>query len=113
MAVAVASVATGDAGGISTIAALDASQQAGLRQELAVLQQLYFTPECEARLGLPLDPEGGASRAAAQGKCSTVCCMPTVVLCLAPPLCQDCVRRACAFMHVECLRLCTLLDLCC
>lgn len=66
VAVAVPSLSTGDAGRSSSIAALDAAQQAGLRRELAVMQQQYFTPESKAP-GLPLDPQGDAGSAAAQG----------------------------------------------
>lgn len=36
-----------------------------MRQELAIVQQKYFTPESTFP-GLPIDPEGGAGRAAAQ-----------------------------------------------
>ena len=38
-----------------------------MQQELAIIQQKYFTPESTFP-GLPIDPEGGAGRAAAQGK---------------------------------------------
>lgn len=47
------------------VASLDAAQQASLRVELAHLQQQYFTPDSSAP-GLPIDPDGGTSRAAAQ-----------------------------------------------
>lgn len=52
------------------VASLDAAQQASLQLELAHLQQLYFTPESVAP-GLPIDPNGGPDRAAAQGNLLT------------------------------------------
>ena len=59
--------AIGDASPSCAIAAYDAAQQAAMRQELAIIQQKYFTPESTFP-GLPIDPEGGTGRAAAQGK---------------------------------------------
>lgn len=59
--------AIGDASPSCAVAAYDAAQQAAMRQELAIIQQKYFTPESTFP-GLPIDPEGGTGRAAAQGK---------------------------------------------
>jgi hypothetical protein len=64
-AVAVPS-AMGGPGRSWSVPALDAAQEAELSQQLAILQQQYFAPGSTFP-GLPLDPDGEASRAAAQG----------------------------------------------
>ena len=68
MAAAVAMpAALGNASPSCSIAAYDVAQQTALRQELTIIHQKYFTPESTVP-GLPIDPDGGAGRAAAQGK---------------------------------------------